>query len=97
MTVPAPRPALRRDDDGSVHPAWPRLSSLTVDADAVAKSRKKAKKKGKDKAPDDDVELTVAIPKRDRKKLRRKAESYGWTVEEAAAHVIRVWADDQSG
>jgi hypothetical protein len=33
------------------------------------------------------------LSKRVRKQLRRKAERYGWTAEQAAAHVLRAWAD----
>jgi hypothetical protein len=92
MTAPQPRPALRRADDGTVHPAAPHLSSLAVDVSATAKERRKAKKKDKDKA-EETVVLTITLPKRIRRQLRRKAEAYGWTAEEAAAHVLRVWAD----
>jgi hypothetical protein len=92
MTAPEPRPALRRADDGTVHPAAPHLSSLAVDVSATAKERQKGKKKDKDKA-EETVVLTITLPKRIRRQLRRKAETYGWTAEEAAAHVLRVWAD----
>ena len=40
------------------------------------------------------MELSVTLTKAERKRLRRKAEAYGWSAEEAAAHVLRVWADD---
>ncbi|MGH8774326.1 MAG: hypothetical protein ACRDWI_03865 [Jiangellaceae bacterium] len=92
-TVPTPRPALRRADDGAVHPAAPHLSSLAVDVTVAAKGGKKAKKKDREK-PDETVDLTVTLPRRVRKRLRRKAETYGWTAEEAASHVLRVWAGD---
>lgn len=100
-TPPAPRPALRKAADGSVHPASPHQSSLVVEAGAVQvaarKGRKgrppKAGKDGKDAKGDEPVELAVSMSKAERKRLRRKAESYGWTAEEAAAHVLRVWAD----
>ena len=94
-TTPPPRPALRRADDGTVHPAAPHLSSLAVDvAPASARQgRGKGRKKDKDK-PDDTVEITVTLPKQVRKRLRRKAEAYGWTAEQAASHVLQVWADD---
>jgi hypothetical protein len=92
MTAPQPRPALRRADDGTVHPAAPHLSSLAVDVSATAKERRKAKNKDKAKA-EETVVLTITLPKRIRRQLRRKAETYGWTAEEAAAHVLRVWAD----
>jgi hypothetical protein len=92
MTAPQPRPALRRADDGSVHPAAPHLSSLAVDVTGTAKELRKAKKKDKEKA-EETVVLTITLPKRVRRQLRRKAQTYGWTAEEAAAHVMRVWAD----
>ncbi|HMG30790.1 MAG TPA: hypothetical protein VK585_11795 [Jiangellaceae bacterium] len=94
-TTPPPRPALRRADDGAVHPAAPHLSSLAVDVSGAAagEGRRKGTKKDKDKA-EETVDITVTLPKRDRKRLRRKAETYGWTAEEAASHVLRVWADD---
>jgi hypothetical protein len=91
--TPQPRPALRRAEDGTVHPAAAHLSSLAVDLSISAKDRPKGKKKDKDKA-EETVVLTVTLPKRTRRRLRRKAETYGWTAEEAASHVLRVWADD---
>jgi hypothetical protein len=90
--TPQPRPALRRAEDGTVHPAAAHLSSLAIDVSAAAKDRRKGKKKNQDKA-EETVVLTVTLSKRIRRQLRRKAETYGWTAEEAAAHVLRVWAD----
>jgi hypothetical protein len=96
MTVPPPRPALIRSDDGDVRPAVQHLSSLAVADEAVAKARKKARKKGRKRDPDkpseETVTLVVALSKPDRKRLRRKAERYGWTPEEAASHVLQVWS-----
>ncbi|WP_116953583.1 hypothetical protein [Jiangella endophytica] len=91
-SLPPPRPALVRRSDGTVHPAAPHLSSLGVDEAAVAKAVKKHKKKTHH--GDDDAELVVTFSKRDRKRLRRKADGYGWTAEEAAAHVLRAWSDE---
>lgn len=98
---PAPRPALRKAADGSVHPASPALSSLAVTLppggdDASRDGRKGAKKSGKPAKPaepDELVELVVQLPRSARKALRRRASDYGWTAEEAASHVLRVWAD----
>ena len=90
--TPQPRPALRRAEDGTVHLAAAHLSSLAVAVTKAANDRRKAKKKDKDKA-DETVVLTITLPKKTRRQLRRKAETYGWTAEEAAAHVLRVWAD----
>lgn len=92
-SMPAPRPALVRDSDGTVRATATHLSSLAVDEDAVAKAVKKHKKKAHQPG-DDDAELVVPLSKRDRKRLRRKADTYGWTAEEAAAHVLRAWADE---
>ena len=83
-SVPQPRPALRRADDGTVQLVGRPASSL-----AVGSVTGKVKKKDKV----DEVELVVTLSKRVRKQLRRKAERYGWTPEEAAAHVLRAWAD----
>ncbi|TDC51626.1 hypothetical protein E1212_11555 [Jiangella ureilytica] len=91
-SMPAPRPALVRQPDGTVRATATHLSSLAVDETAVAKAVKKHKKKAH--AGDDGAELLVPLSKRDRKRLRRKADAYGWTAEEAAAHVLRAWADD---
>jgi hypothetical protein len=90
--TPQPRPALRRADDGTVHPAAAHLSSLAVDLSTSAKGRRRDKKKDKAKA-EETVVLSVTLPRRTRRLLRRKAEKYGWTAEEAAAQVLRVWAD----
>lgn len=91
---PQPRPALHRADDGTVHVVAGQLSSLAVDVTPAVKETRKAKK-GKaerDKA-EETVPVMVTLTKRTRRQLRRKAETYGWTAEEAAAHVLRVWAD----
>lgn len=98
---PRPRPALRKAPDGSVHPASAILSSLAVSlpddlpgAGTGKKNGKAAKKSGKGKrqAEDDVVHIEVPLPKAVRKALRRRAAEHGWTAEEAAAHVLRVWA-----
>jgi hypothetical protein len=111
-THPAPRPALQKAPDGSVHPASPRLSSLAVvvgepgrlpgprsgppAADPKGKDRGKGGKKARRKAAppvEETTELVVTLPKSVRKQLRRRAAEYGWTAEEAGAHVLRVWAE----
>jgi hypothetical protein len=94
MKTPQPRPALRRADDGTVHPAAAHLSSLAIDVSTAPKEWRKGKKKNKDaEKAEETVELIITLPKRTRRQLRQKAETYGWTAEEAAAHVLRVWAD----
>jgi len=102
--TPQPRPALRKAPDGSVHPASVLLSSLAVSVpsegspsdDAGGKKGKKNKKKGKTPPvePAEVVALQVELPKSVRKALRKRAADYGWSAEEAAAHVLRVWADN---
>jgi hypothetical protein len=92
--TPPPRPALRKAPDGSVHPASAVLSSLAVTVPRAGASEKKPGKKGAKKAePDDTVDLVVTLPRSVRKALRRRAADYGWSAEEAAGHVLRVWAD----
>jgi hypothetical protein len=98
---PAPRPALVKAPDGTVHPASAVLSSLAVtvpvDAGAGAGRERKATKKpgkgAKSAEPDEVVQLVVEVPRSVRKALRRRAGDYGWSAEEAAAQVLRVWAD----
>mgnify|MGYP001828176801 CR=1 FL=1 len=101
--TPQPRPALRKAPDGSVHPASVLLSSLAVrvptpgSPDSTgAKKGKKGKKKSKP-APVETTEvvaLQVELDKPVRKALRKRAAEYGWSAEEAAAHVLRVWAEN---
>ena len=80
------------------------LSSLAVtvpppgaDPSAAGKKQKGRKdskgKKGAKPEPVELVALQVELPKPVRKALRKRASDYGWTAEEAAAHVLRVWAD----
>jgi hypothetical protein len=90
-TVPAPRPALIKAPDGGVHPASAHLSSLAV---SIPKNNGKTKK-DKDKSDSKEdrlVEFTVQMPKSVRRALRNRAEEFGWTAEEAAVHVLRVWS-----
>lgn len=96
LRTPPPRAALDRGEDGKVH-ATAHPSSLVVDVrkGGKKKDREKAEAKGDAKTdPKDDraVDLTVTMPKSVRKALRKRAEEFGWTAEEAAAHVLRVWA-----
>lgn len=90
---PEPRPALVRSK-GTVTSLTARSSSLAVDVDAVVKAGRKARKKGLKAAEEPPgPELVLALTKADRKRLRRKAQAYGWTPEQAATYVLRVWAD----
>lgn len=69
------------------------------DGPTRSRTAKKGKKgKAKKAAKPDPVELValqVQLPKPVRKALRKRASEYGWTSEEAAAHVLRVRADDR--
>lgn len=99
MTLPQPRPALRKAADGSVHPASTHLSSLSVSLADVEPAlagdtgKKKSKKKKARKSDGDVVDVVVPLPRSIRKTLRKRAEAHGWTAEEAAAHVLRAWAE----
>lgn len=81
--LPRPRPALHRTDDGTVELVGRPESSLAVNVTKVNKKKDAV----------DEVQLIVTLSKRVRKQLRRKAERYGWTAEQAAAYVLRAWAD----
>ena len=97
---PGPRPALRRAPDGGVHPAAPRPSTLRAELPAVRPDDGRTKSAGKRGKPakgaepqDKTVELTVVLSKSLRRRLREKAAEHGYTPEEAAAHLLRVWVD----
>lgn len=65
-------------------------------SDGAGKKSKKGKAKKADAAEEVEVvALQVELAKPVRKALRKRAADYGWTAEEAAAHVLRVWADDR--
>lgn len=94
MSTPEPRPALRRADDASVHPAAPHLASLR--AELAPRKGKGAKAASHVPFPGDGdkaVELVVPMPKAMRKQLKARAAELGWTPEEAAFHLLRVWLD----
>jgi hypothetical protein len=59
----------------------------------AALERRKPGKPSRKRDAEEQVTLTVTLPRSTRKRLRRRAEEYGWSAEEAAAHVLRVWAD----
>ena len=100
MTNPEPRPALRKAEDSRVHPAAPRLAGLspTLPPSKAAKSGKGAKRPaGHVPFPGDGdkaVDVVVPMPKAMRKQLKAKAAELGYTPEEAAFHLLRVWLDD---
>ncbi len=58
-----------------------------------ADARGKSKPRDRDDSDDKTVEFVVQIPKSLRKRLRKRAEEYGWTTEEAVTHLLRAWAD----
>ena len=80
---------------GSV-PSSPRPSTDGPSRDGSSKKGTKGKsKKAAKPEPVEVVAIQVELPKPVRKALRKRAADYGWTAEEAAAHVLRVWADDR--
>lgn len=95
---PPPRPALSRAGDADVHPAAPGIASLTARLPASTTGTgggDKKRHKGGSAPPENakTVELVVALPKTLRKRLRDKAAEHGYTPEEAAYHLLRVWVD----
>ena len=95
---PPPRPALSRADDADVHPAAPGVPSLAtrLPGPAVNKTGGGSKtRKGKAAVKDEGkvVELVVPLPKALRRRLKDKAADHGYTPEEAAYHLLRVWVD----
>jgi hypothetical protein len=102
---PAPRPALRRTLGAQPavppapepHPAPPQGKPGKHAKRAVKPAKVKAAegKTGAGAAPKDGrpVELVVTLPKELRRRLRAKAAENGYTAEEAAAMLLRVWVD----
>ena len=96
---PPPRPALSRAGDADVHPAAPGVPSLTtrLPGPAATKAGGAPSKTRKGKAAVKDegkvVELVVPLPKALRRRLKDKAADHGYTAEEAAYHLLRVWVD----
>jgi hypothetical protein len=95
---PPPRPALSRAGDADVHPAAPGVASLTTRLPRPADTKGGGgSKTRKGKAVGNDagkvVDLVVPLPKALRKRLKDKAADHGYTAEEAAYHLLRVWVD----
>ena len=96
---PPPRPALSRAGDADVHPAAPGVPSLTTSlprpATAKAGNGVGKTRKGKTAAKDEGkvVDLVVPLPKALRRRLKDKAADHGYSPEEAAYHLLRVWVD----
>jgi hypothetical protein len=98
---PPPRPALTRARDADVHPAAPGVPSLTtrlphpstLKAGGGAKGKTHKGKKSVVSEDGKTVDLVVPLPKSLRKRLKDKAADHGYTPEEAAYHLLRVWVD----
>ncbi|RJK97822.1 hypothetical protein [Vallicoccus soli] len=95
MSNPEPRPALRRAADATVHPAAPHLAALRAELPPKPKGKGA---KGASHVPfpgdgDKAVDLVVPLPKAMRKQLKARAAELGYTPEEAAFHLLRVWLD----
>ena len=93
MTRPEPRPALRRSEDGSVHPAAPRVAPEQhlhpVPHAPAAASLADARTRAASRTPGDTeatytgkpAKLEVTVPKDLRKQVRKVAERTGRTVD----------------
>ena len=97
---PPPRPALTRAGDADVHPAAPGVPSLATRLPHLAAvkaggSTGKGRKGKKSVVLDEGkvVDLVVPLPKALRKRLKDKAADHGYSPEEAAYHLLRVWVD----
>lgn len=100
MTNPRPRPALRKSDDASVHPAAARLEDREVaDSDSQSEQRRKKSDKSSerpsDKASDkSEKQLVLDLPKPLRKRLKAEAVTLGTTPAALAVEILQRWADD---
>jgi hypothetical protein len=95
---PAPRPALRRAADATVHPAAAHLEGTVLDLSQIdplpaPPASGKAKKGGKGREAGETAEIVVVVPKSLRKRVKAKAGEHGMSAEEATAHLLRVWVD----
>ncbi|MGN6244625.1 MAG: hypothetical protein ACTHQ3_13275 [Motilibacteraceae bacterium] len=89
MSNPRPRPALRKSDDASVHPAAPRLEDTEP---AVADSDESSEKTGKGEKTER-KQLVLELPKPLRKRLKAEAVTLGTTPAELAVEILQHWAD----
>lgn len=103
MSRPEPRPALKRADDGAVHPAAPRVTPerhihpaphapVAVSAEDKAKAAT-AKQRTHQPPPavaydGKRVSLSVDVPKPLRKQLRKVAERDGRTVDDVVVDAL---------
>lgn len=101
MSRPEPRPALKRADDGAVHPAAPRVAAerhihpAPHAPAAVGKEGKSGKgMKAADEPPPavvfdgKPVTLAVEVPKPLRKQLRKVAERDGRSVDDVVVDAL---------
>ena len=100
MSRPEPRPALKRADDGAVHPAAPRVAAerhihpAPHAPAAVGKEGKAGTKHAADEPPPivafdgKPVTLSVEVPKPLRKQLRKVADRDGRTVDDVVVDAL---------
>lgn len=100
MSRPEPRPALKRADDGAVHPAAPRVAPerhihpAPHAPTAVGKEGKPETKSPADETPPvvafdgKPVTLSVEVPKPLRKQLRKVAERDGRSVDDVVVEAL---------
>jgi hypothetical protein len=100
MSRPEPRPALKRADDGAVHPAAPRVAPerhihrAPHAPTAVGKEGKAGTKSAADETPPvvafdgKPVTLSVEVPKPLRKHLRKVAERDGRSVDDVVVEAL---------
>lgn len=87
MTNPRPRPALRKSDDASVHPAAPRLEDREPDrSDEPSETQGKRDKTER-------KQLVLELPKPLRKRLKAEAVTLGTTPADLAVEILQQWAD----
>jgi hypothetical protein len=104
MSRPEPRPALRRSEDGSVHPAAPRVEPekhLHPVPNAPAAARRPASQAPAVPAithtefTGKPAKLDVEIPKDLRKQLRRLAERSGTSLDAVVTDALAQLVADQ--
>ena len=105
MSRPEPRPALKRAEDGTVHPAAPRVSPEQhlhpvphAPAAATVPGEQPARAIEHDKPATEfsgkPVELAAAVPKDLRKAVRRRARQEGRTVDALVTEALARYVTD---
>ena len=110
MSRPEPRPALQRAEDGSVHPAAPRVSPEVhihpVPHAPAAASRKEISKAGTRPAGENTAapeftgkpaKLSVEVPKDLRKEVRKLAERSGQSVDAVVVEALSAHVSGKTG